>query len=97
VASGIVLGLVAGKPLGVLIATFLAVRARLCTIPAGLDARHLLLLRLLAGVGFTMAIFIANLAFADAQLLAVAKFAILIASVLAATLGFIWGRLAVPR
>ena len=93
VASGIVLGLVVGKPLGVLGATYLAVRARLCAIPSGLTSPHLLLLGLLAGIGFTMAIFIANLAFADARLLAVAKFAILIASVLAAALGFAFGSL----
>jgi NhaA family Na+:H+ antiporter len=93
VASGIVLGLVAGKPLGVLLASFLAVRARLCARPAELTARHMLLLGTLAGIGFTMSIFIANLAFHDAQLLAVAKFAILIASVLAATLGFAFGAL----
>ncbi|HEX4388298.1 MAG TPA: Na+/H+ antiporter NhaA [Steroidobacteraceae bacterium] len=93
VSSGIVAGLVAGKPVGVLLASFLAVRVRLCALPPGLTWGHALLLGLLAGIGFTMAIFIANLAFSDARLLAVAKFAILLASALAATLGFIFGRL----
>jgi len=88
VTSGVVLGLVAGKPIGVLLATFLAVRARLATLPSGLGRRHALLLGILAGIGFTMSIFIANLAFDDPKLLAAAKFAILVASALAATFGF---------
>ena len=93
VASGIVLALVAGKPAGVLLASFLAVRLRLCELPQDVGWRHALLLGLLGGIGFTMSIFIANLAFTDPKLLAVAKFAILLASALAATLGFAFGAL----
>ena len=96
VASGIVLGLVAGKPAGVLLASLLAVRLRLCELPPGVTWGHAVLLGLLAGIGFTMSIFIANLAFGDPALLAVAKFAILLASALAATLGFLCGSL-LPR
>jgi NhaA family Na+:H+ antiporter len=93
VFAGIVLGLVAGKPIGVLAATYAAVRLKVCALPQGITVRHALLLGLLAGIGFTVAIFIANLAFAEPMLLAVAKVAILIASATAATLGFAFGHL----
>jgi NhaA family Na+:H+ antiporter len=56
----------------------------------------MLLLGLLGGIGFTMSIFISNLAFADAQLLASAKFAVLVASALAASLGWVLGRAQAP-
>ncbi len=69
------------------------VRLKLCVLPAGVRWRHVLLVGLLGGIGFTMSIFIANLAFEDLPLLAAAKFAVLVASVLAATLGLLLGRL----
>ena len=97
VASGIVLGLVLGKPLGIVLAALAAVRLGLCTLPEGVRWPHAWLLGLLGGIGFTMSIFIANLAFAEgAGLLAAAKFAVLVASALAASLGFVLGRLQPP-
>jgi NhaA family Na+:H+ antiporter len=56
----------------------------------------MLLLGLLGGIGFTMSIFISNLAFEDAQVLAAAKFAVLVASALAASLGWVLGRARTP-
>jgi NhaA family Na+:H+ antiporter len=56
--------------------------------------RHIVLLGLLGGIGFTMSIFICNLAFEDSSLLTAAKFAVLVASALAAVLGLLLGRLA---
>jgi Na+:H+ antiporter, NhaA family len=97
VSSGVIAGLILGKPVGILLAAFGAVRLRLCTLPQGILWRHIVLLGLLGGIGFTMAIFIANLAFEDPVLLAAAKFAVLIASGLAAVLGFLLGRLAPAR
>ena len=94
VAAGIVAGLVVGKPIGIALAALAAVRLRLCSLPHGVTWRHMMLLGLLAGIGFTMSIFIANLAFADAALLSAAKFAVLIASALAAISGLLLGRLA---
>jgi NhaA family Na+:H+ antiporter len=93
VASGIVAGLVLGKPLGIGLAVAAAVRLRLCTLPEGVQWRHVVLLGLLGGIGFTMSIFISNLAFTDPALLAAAKFAVLVASGLAAVLGLGLGRL----
>jgi NhaA family Na+:H+ antiporter len=97
VGAGIVSGLVLGKPIGILLASIAAVRLKLCVLPAGVRWRHVVLVGLLGGIGFTMSIFIANLAFEDLPLLAAAKFAVLVASVLAATLGLLLGRAARPR
>jgi Na+:H+ antiporter, NhaA family len=93
VGAGIVSGLVLGKPIGIVLASIAAVRLRLCALPAGVRWSHLVLIGLLGGIGFTMSIFIANLAFDDPALLAAAKFAVLVASLLAATLGLLLGRL----
>lgn len=97
VGAGIVLGLVAGKPLGILVASLLAVRSGVCVLPEGVRWMHMPLLGLLGGIGFTMSIFISNLAFADAELLAAAKFAVLVASALAASAGWVLGRVQAPR
>ena len=92
VGGGIVLGLVVGKPVGIVLASFLAVRMKLCTLPAGVRWSHTVLLGLLAGIGFTMSIFITNLAFTEPVLLSAAKFAVLIGSAAAAVLGFVLGK-----
>ena len=97
VGAGIVSGLVLGKPIGIVLASIAAVRLKLCVLPAGVHWRHVVLVGLLGGIGFTMSIFIANLAFEDPRLLAAAKFAVLVASVLAATLGLLLGRLRSAR
>jgi len=95
IGAGVVAGLVAGKPVGIALATHAALGLKLGTLPASLGWRHVWLLAVLAGVGFTMSIYIADLAFDDARLLAAAKFAVLLASGLAGILGLILGRL--PR
>ncbi len=93
--SGVVavaVGLVIGKPLGVVLVSLLALRLRLGALPAGLGLRHLVVLGVVAGVGFTMSLFIAKLAFLAPSLLAAAKIGILAASALAAALGLGLGR-----
>jgi NhaA family Na+:H+ antiporter len=92
VGLGIVLGLVVGKPLGIALASYLAVRLKVCALPSDIRWRHIGLLGVLGGIGFTVAIFVANLAFADEHLLAVAKFAVLVASGATALLGWVLGR-----
>jgi NhaA family Na+:H+ antiporter len=62
-------------------------------LPTGLTVRHLVVLGLVAGVGFTMALFIAQLAFAEARLLGAAKLGVLAASAVAAILALVVGRL----
>ncbi len=91
VTLGVVLALVLGKPLGVLGASWLAVRLGLCRLPSGVTWSGVGLVGLLAGIGFTMSIFIATLAFDDPQLLGAAKLGVLLASLVAAVLGLSWG------
>jgi Na+:H+ antiporter, NhaA family len=90
--AGVLLGLVVGKPFGIVGTTALCVRMRWCELPPGVTWSGVAVVGCLGGIGFTMSIFIAALAFADAQLLAVAKFAVLVASALAAALGLLAGR-----
>lgn len=94
---GIGLALVVGKPLGVVGATWLMVRMGGCRLPPGVSWGGILLIGLLAGIGFTMSIFIAMLAFADENLLAAAKLGVLLGSSVAAMLGLGWGALYVRR
>ena len=89
---GVVLGLVVGKPLGILLVGLLAVRLRVAVAPAGMTWRGLAVVGFVAGIGFTMAIFIADLAFAKSPLLGGAKVAILVASVVAGLITVIGGR-----
>ena len=89
VSMGIVVGLALGKPLGIALMSWLAVRLKLAELPAGITFRHIVGAGFLAGIGFTMALFIANLAFADAELLSAAKIGVLLASAAAGLLGWL--------
>ena len=91
VSLAVLVGLVLGKPIGVVLATALAVKTGLCRMPPGVTWPGVLLVGMLAGIGFTMAIFVGGLAFADAQLLAAAKLGILGASGCAALAGLLYG------
>jgi len=93
VGAGIVLGLVLGKPLGISLVTMLCLKLGLCTLPGGMGLRHLLVLGCLAGIGFTMSIFLANLAFSAADVTSLAKAAVLLASLASAGCGLLLGRL----
>jgi NhaA family Na+:H+ antiporter len=91
VSMGIVFGLVCGKLIGIAGFSWVAVKLGLTSLPTGLDFRHIVGVGLLGGIGFTMSIFIAELAFAHhANDLLMAKTGILIASVLAGFSGFAW-------
>lgn len=88
---GIVAGLLIGKPVGVFLLCFVAVAVGLCRLPEDLNWRHVLGAGILGGIGFTMSIFITNLAFAgDAAIINASKMAILLASLTAGTAGFLW-------
>ncbi len=93
VSMAVAVGLLVGKPVGILLACAMSLRLRIGVLPAGMTFRHLLVLGVVGGVGFTMSLFIAQLAFADPMKLAAAKLGVLIASGLAATLGLVLGRL----
>lgn len=88
VAVAVALGLLLGKPVGVLLFSYLAVKAGIAKLPTGVNWTVLLGGGCLAGIGFTMSLFVAGLAFdADARLLADAKIGILTGSVLSAIVG----------
>ena len=93
VVIAIAVGLIVGKPVGVLLASWLTLRLGIGTLPAGMTLRHLVVLGVVAGVGFTMALFIAQLAFERPALLAAAKLGVLAASGGAAVVGLVLGRL----
>lgn len=97
VAWGVGLGLVVGKLVGIVGTSLVSVRLGLCALPRGVNWRGLLLIGLTGGIGFTMALFIANLAFQDPVRLGVAKLAVLMGSLVAGVLGFAVGVFLLPR
>lgn len=93
VTTGVALGLVIGKWIGVTLSSWLALRSTLATMPAGLSMKHIHGIGLLAGIGFTMSIFVADLAFnAEADMLLMAKTGILFASLFSGIAGYCWLR-----
>jgi Na+:H+ antiporter, NhaA family len=89
IALGVIAGLVVGKPIGITLASWLAVRAGIAALPSGIGWRTLGGAAMLGGIGFTMSLFIAGLAFgdSDAQLTS-AKLGTLVASVIAGVIGW---------
>ena len=94
---GVAGGLAIGKPLGIVGFSWIAAKLGLVTMPKGVDVKGLLLVGTVAGIGFTMAIFIAELAFPDRGHLALAKLAVLIGTAAAATVGSIIGGTLMPK
>lgn len=94
---GVAIALVIGKPLGILGISWFSVRIRWCELPQGVNWQGLALVGLLAGIGFTMSIFIAMLAFDNDNLLNAAKLGVLIGSFIAAVLGLVWGKFYINR
>lgn len=91
VTLGVALALCAGKPIGVIGTTWLAVRIGWCRLAPDVSWSGVCLIGLLAGIGFTMSIFIAMLAFTDEKLLDASKFGVLFGSLISVTLGLGWG------
>ena len=86
---GISLGLLLGKPVGILLTSYLCTKLKLSSLPEGSTWRHILGVGLLAGIGFTMSIFIAILSFGDPLHVSEAKLSILITSLLAGIIGYL--------
>jgi NhaA family Na+:H+ antiporter len=93
---GVVVGLVVGKPLGILAFSFIATHLGLAALPRGVGWSHISVVGVVAGIGFTMSIFIASLAFPSGASLETAKLGILIGSAVAATFAYLLGRLVLP-
>lgn len=89
VTIGVFCGLLFGKPIGIFLATWVTVKLKLSDLPKGVNWGHIAGVSVLGGVGFTMAIFVTNLAFVDADTIAMAKAAILAASLIAGIAGFL--------
>ena len=89
VGLGVFFGLVVGKPLGIWLASAVAVRTGLARLPRGVTLRHVALMGVTAGIGFTVSLFIAELAFDAEMLRDQAKIAILAASLVAGVVGLV--------
>ena len=87
---GIMLGLMLGKPLGILLFSWLAIKLNWSVLPDGMRWSHVIGVGLLAGIGFTMSMFIAVLAFDSPELIISAKIAIMLGSLLSAIFGVFW-------
>ncbi len=87
---GIALGLIVGKPLGVFVCSFLAVKLGICKLPDDMNWKSVIGVGFLGGIGFTMSIFITLLAFDNETIINNAKFVILISSLIAGAIGFIF-------
>ncbi|HUF13957.1 MAG TPA: Na+/H+ antiporter NhaA [Longimicrobiales bacterium] len=87
ISLGVLLGLVLGKPIGIVLASWLAVRGGIAILPAGIHWGHMAGAGILCGIGFTMSLFIANLAFPAGVLLPAAKIGILAGSAIAGVAG----------
>ena len=95
---GIFFGLVVGKPLGILLMCLVAVRCRICTLPQDLTWAHLVGASMLAGIGFTMSIFVSLLAFdGDEKMTNFSQITVLVASLVAAVAGVVWFYFFVPN
>ena len=89
ISLGIVVGLVVGKPIGIFCTSWVAVRLRLASLPSQVGWRQILGVGAIGGIGFTMSIFIASLAFAGEPLLEIAKLGIFAGSLVAGGTGFL--------
>jgi NhaA family Na+:H+ antiporter len=87
---GIILGLLIGKPVGILLFSFILVRLKWGNLPASVQWKHLAGAGILAGIGFTMSIFIANLAFDNAETILFSKAAVLAGSICSLVAGLAW-------
>jgi NhaA family Na+:H+ antiporter len=96
IALGVVLGLVLGKPIGIALMSFLAVKLRVADLPEGVGWAQVIGAGMLGGIGFTMSLFVASLAFRNTAEITEAKMAILLASVLAGVAGFLMLRFSRP-
>ena len=87
---GIALGLILGKPIGIALFSFLSVKLKICKLPEDINWKAVIGVGFLGGIGFTMSIFITLLAFSDSEHINNSKIMILISSLIAGLIGFIY-------
>jgi NhaA family Na+:H+ antiporter len=88
VSLGIIVGLFIGKQIGIFIFSFVAVKLKIASLPEGINWRNLYGAGILAGIGFTMSLFIAGLAFAHPELLDLSRIGVLSGSLISGIIGF---------
>ncbi len=88
-SAGVAIGLIIGKPLGIFLLTYTAVKSGLCKLPADLNWKNIFGVGVLGGIGFTMSIFITLLAFENETIINNTKLTILLSSLVAGILGFL--------
>jgi NhaA family Na+:H+ antiporter len=96
VTWGVILGLIVGKPLGITFLSWLAVRSGIARLPSGIDWRDVFGVAWLGGIGFTMSLFITELAFAGEETADAARIGVLIGSLVAGVVGYFILRSALP-
>jgi len=89
VSLGIIFGLFIGKPLGIFLFSYVGVKLKLAQIPSEVCWSQILGIGFLGGIGFTMSFFVSQLAFTNEEILSLAKFAVLIASLVSGVIGFL--------
>lgn len=94
---GILFGLILGKPLGIWLFSFIGVGLGICTLPSDLKWKNIIGAGFLGGIGFTMSIFITLLAFEDLEVINHSKIAILVASLIAGSIGFVTLKLTLKK
>jgi NhaA family Na+:H+ antiporter len=86
---GIIFGLLFGKPVGITLMSFITTKLKITNIPEGVSWSDVFCVNILAGIGFTMSIFVTKLAYTDKVMIETAKFSIIIASFLSGIIGYI--------
>lgn len=94
---GIALGLIIGKPIGIILFSYLAVKLKICSLPEDINWKAIIGVGFLGGIGFTMSIFITLLAFSDAEHIDNAKIMILISSLIAGIIGLLFLKLVLKK
>lgn len=84
------IGLIIGKPLGIILFSILAISIGICSLPTDLNWKHIIGAGMLGGIGFTMSIFITLLAFKQEDPITNSKLSILIASLISGIIGWLW-------
>ncbi len=97
ISIGIIVGLLVGKFVGISVFSHLIVKFKFATLPEGVKWNHIYGVAFLAGIGFTMSMFISDLAFATAEYKQIAKVGIMAASFLSAVVGMIWLGISLPK
>lgn len=87
---GIALGLLLGKPIGIVLFCFLAIQLKICKLPEDINWKAIIGVGFLGGIGFTMSIFITLLAYSDETLISNSKIMILVSSLVAGIIGFLY-------